>query len=197
VDYLLDAVGKRELFSLLRMEPEKFWHTLLFRDRYNHLGILARIPPELQDTLTQRPGTLTQVRAPSPPRPSPLPLMQGVAITLSVHTNNASICKRFPPELQDTLTQHLSLPENFYAVLPTMPVTDMQSIRINPSKHNNNRCHPDACHPSCRTHSRSAGTSCRFARFAQPFSLHVLQAILAMMTVMRCRSVTHRTCIRS
>ena len=61
VDYLLDAVGKRDLFSLLRLEPERFWHSLLFRDRYNYLGILAHIPPQLQESLTQHPGALTQV----------------------------------------------------------------------------------------------------------------------------------------
>lgn len=61
VDYLLDAVGKRELFSLLRMEPERFWHSLLFRDRYNYFGILADIPAQLQESLTQHPGALTQV----------------------------------------------------------------------------------------------------------------------------------------
>ena len=43
------------------MDPERFWHALLFRDRYNHLGILAAIPPELQETLSQNPGALTQV----------------------------------------------------------------------------------------------------------------------------------------
>lgn len=62
VDYLLDAVGKRDLFSLLRLEPERFWHSLLFRDRYNYLGILADIPQQLQDSLTQHPGALTQAR---------------------------------------------------------------------------------------------------------------------------------------
>lgn len=63
MDYLLDAVGKRELFSLLRMEPERFWHSLLFRDRYNYFGILADIPAQLQDSLTQHPGALTQVHS--------------------------------------------------------------------------------------------------------------------------------------
>lgn len=66
VDYLLDAVGKRDLFSLLRMEPERFWHSLLFRDRYNYFGILADIPAQLQDSLTQHPGALTQVCSPPP-----------------------------------------------------------------------------------------------------------------------------------
>ena len=61
VDYLLEAVGKRELFALLRLEPEKWWHGLLFRDRYNMLGIAASIPQAVQDSLSQHPGALTQV----------------------------------------------------------------------------------------------------------------------------------------
>lgn len=61
VDYLLEAVSKRELFGLLRLEPDKWWHSLLFRDRYNMLGILAVIPPALQESLSQHPGALTQV----------------------------------------------------------------------------------------------------------------------------------------
>ena len=44
VDYLLEAVSKRELFGLLKLEPEKWWHSLLFRDRYNMLGIAASHP---------------------------------------------------------------------------------------------------------------------------------------------------------
>ena len=61
VDYLLEAVSKRELFGLLRLEPEKWWHGLLFRDRYNMLGIAATIPQALQYSLSQHPGALTQV----------------------------------------------------------------------------------------------------------------------------------------
>lgn len=61
VDYLLEAVGKRELFGLLRLEPEKWWHGLLFRDRYNLLGIAAAVPQAVQDSLSQHPGALTQV----------------------------------------------------------------------------------------------------------------------------------------
>ena len=61
VDYLLEAVAKRELFGLLRLEPEKWWHALLFRDRYNMLGISASIPQPLQDSLSQHPGRLTKV----------------------------------------------------------------------------------------------------------------------------------------
>ena len=64
MDYLLEAVGKRELFGLLRLEPEKWWHGLLFRDRYNMLGIAASIPQALQDSLSQHPGALTQVEFP-------------------------------------------------------------------------------------------------------------------------------------
>ncbi len=66
MDYLLDAVGKRDLFSLLKMDPERFWHSLLFRDRFNYLGILADIPAQLQESLTNHPGALTQVSSPSP-----------------------------------------------------------------------------------------------------------------------------------
>ena len=61
MDYLLEAVAKRELFGLLRLEPEKWWHALLFRDRYNMLGISATIAQTLQESLSQHPGALTQV----------------------------------------------------------------------------------------------------------------------------------------
>lgn len=31
VDYLLDALRRRELFLWLELQPATFWHTLLFR----------------------------------------------------------------------------------------------------------------------------------------------------------------------
>lgn len=60
VDYLLDALRRRELFMWLELQPATFWHTLLFRDWYNFLGIQAALPAELRDQLTQAPGTLSQ-----------------------------------------------------------------------------------------------------------------------------------------
>lgn len=65
MDYLLEAVRKRDLFQWLRLESEAFWHALLFRDRYNYLGIAAAVPPAVHDSLSQHPGALTQVPAAS------------------------------------------------------------------------------------------------------------------------------------
>jgi hypothetical protein len=62
VDYLLEAVTRRELFQWLRLEPDAFWHGLLWRDGFNHLGIAAAVPAALREALTQQPGALTQVR---------------------------------------------------------------------------------------------------------------------------------------
>ena len=63
VDYLLEAVRGRELFTWVRLEPEAWWHALLLRDRYNLLGLAARLPAAAHDALSQHPGALTQVRA--------------------------------------------------------------------------------------------------------------------------------------
>ncbi|KAK9824549.1 hypothetical protein WJX72_011249 [[Myrmecia] bisecta] len=60
VDYLLDALKRRELFQWLDLAPETFWHTLLFRDHYNFLGIKAQVTRELQEQLATAPGALTQ-----------------------------------------------------------------------------------------------------------------------------------------
>ena len=61
VDYLLEAVRGRELYGWVRLESEAWWHALLLRDRYNFLGLAARLPPAAHDALSQRPGALTQV----------------------------------------------------------------------------------------------------------------------------------------
>ncbi|GAB4815178.1 hypothetical protein N2152v2_002224 [Parachlorella kessleri] len=60
IDYILETVAKRELFQWLSLTPIKFWHALLFRDRYNYLGLLASVPHELVASLEQKPGALTQ-----------------------------------------------------------------------------------------------------------------------------------------
>lgn len=33
-DYILDTLAKRELFQWLSLTPAKFWHTLLWKDRW-------------------------------------------------------------------------------------------------------------------------------------------------------------------
>ncbi|KAL4450230.1 hypothetical protein ABPG77_010899 [Micractinium sp. CCAP 211/92] len=58
-DYLLDTLAKRELFQWLNLTPDRFWHTLMHRDRYNYLGILAEVPAALHEALVQTPGRLT------------------------------------------------------------------------------------------------------------------------------------------
>jgi len=51
-DYVLETLGKRELFQHLDLTPIKFWHTLLFIDRYNYLGVEASLPVAVTQTLT-------------------------------------------------------------------------------------------------------------------------------------------------
>jgi hypothetical protein len=70
VDYLLEALKRRELFQWLTLAPAGFLHTLLFRDRFNFLGVAARLPARLLDALSLRPGALTQARR--PPARAPL-----------------------------------------------------------------------------------------------------------------------------
>jgi hypothetical protein len=44
VAYLLETLAKRELFKWVELIPEKWWHTLLFRDTHNWGGLLAVAP---------------------------------------------------------------------------------------------------------------------------------------------------------
>ena len=71
VDYLLDALRRRELFTWLQLSPRQFWHTLLLRDRHNYFGIRAHLPEALGEQLRNAPGALTQVGGP-PLLPPPL-----------------------------------------------------------------------------------------------------------------------------
>ena len=61
MDYLLEALKRRELFSWLHLAPLTFWHALLLRDRFNFLGLVAPVPDALKQQLSQQPGALTQV----------------------------------------------------------------------------------------------------------------------------------------
>ena len=82
VDYLLAALRGRELFTFLVCKPRTFWHTLLFRDRYNYLGIEAAVPEVVMQNLLNNPGALNQASAhlaggavhPAGPRLLPRPL---------------------------------------------------------------------------------------------------------------------------
>jgi Domain of unknown function (DUF1744) len=66
VDYLLEALKRRELFGWLRLDPSRAWHGLLFRDRHNWAGISAPLDPELRTRLATQPGALSQVGRPAP-----------------------------------------------------------------------------------------------------------------------------------
>jgi len=63
VDYALAALRRRSdgaaLFGLLQLTPARWWHALLFRDRYNYLGLRATLPETVEATLAT-PGALTQ-----------------------------------------------------------------------------------------------------------------------------------------
>jgi hypothetical protein len=41
VTYLTQALQRRELFAWLQLQPQVWWHTLLFRDAYNWGGMAA------------------------------------------------------------------------------------------------------------------------------------------------------------
>lgn len=58
-DYILDTLRKRELFQWLSLSPIKAWHTLLFYDRFNYLGLKAPLPAEMAAMMSQNPGSLT------------------------------------------------------------------------------------------------------------------------------------------
>ena len=58
VDYILETLSKRELFQHLSLAPARFWHTLLFADRYNYIGVEASLPTELSQTLIEQRGEL-------------------------------------------------------------------------------------------------------------------------------------------
>lgn len=62
IDYLLEALKRRELFGWLRLDPRAAWHGLLFRDRHNWAGIAAPLNPELRTHLATTPGALSQVK---------------------------------------------------------------------------------------------------------------------------------------
>lgn len=57
-DYVLETLRKKELFQWLGLAPSKAWHTLLFADRYNYLGLVAPLPAEIAATMSQAPGQL-------------------------------------------------------------------------------------------------------------------------------------------
>ncbi len=61
MDYLLEALRRRELFAWLRLEPRAAWHALLFRDRFNWQGLSAPLAPALRTQLASQPGALSQV----------------------------------------------------------------------------------------------------------------------------------------
>lgn len=50
-DFLLEVLRKEELFLWLGLVPSVFWHSLLFRDRFNYLGIKAELPEGVQQCL--------------------------------------------------------------------------------------------------------------------------------------------------
>lgn len=58
-DYILETVRKKDLFQWLSLAPCKAWHTLLFYDKYNYLGVQAPLPAEMVEALSQHPGSLT------------------------------------------------------------------------------------------------------------------------------------------
>ncbi|KAG1663133.1 hypothetical protein FOA52_000655 [Chlamydomonas sp. UWO 241] len=49
IEYLLEALRRRELFHWLHLEPVRWWHALLFRDQYNYCGVEAAVPTGLVD----------------------------------------------------------------------------------------------------------------------------------------------------
>lgn len=42
-EYLLKTLQSRELFEWIELEPQRYWHSLLFMDQYNYGGIQAKL----------------------------------------------------------------------------------------------------------------------------------------------------------
>ena len=59
VDYVLETLRRKELFQWLALSPSRAWHTLLFADRYNYLGLVAPLPEDLVTAMSQRPGDIS------------------------------------------------------------------------------------------------------------------------------------------
>lgn len=57
-DYVLETLRKREIFQWLALSPSRAWHTLLFADRFNYLGLSAALPGQLATSMSQNPGDL-------------------------------------------------------------------------------------------------------------------------------------------
>lgn len=47
--YLLEALKRRELFSWIELVPQKWWHSLLYRDPHNWGGLEASVSPDIMD----------------------------------------------------------------------------------------------------------------------------------------------------
>uniref|UniRef100_A0A1D2A3C0 DNA polymerase epsilon catalytic subunit n=1 Tax=Auxenochlorella protothecoides TaxID=3075 RepID=A0A1D2A3C0_AUXPR len=61
IDYILETLGKRELLQYLSFTPTRMWHALLYKDRYDYIGIAARVPAVFMDALGQT-GSLAEAR---------------------------------------------------------------------------------------------------------------------------------------
>lgn len=59
-DYVLGTLRKRELFQWMSLVPSRAWHTLLFADRYNYLGVVAQLPEAVAVAMSQAPGSLVE-----------------------------------------------------------------------------------------------------------------------------------------
>lgn len=57
-DFLLGTLRKRQLFQWVSLLPVKAWHTLLFADRYNYIGIAADLPDSITMVMSQNPGAM-------------------------------------------------------------------------------------------------------------------------------------------
>lgn len=58
VDYVLSTLRKRELLQWLDLSPNKWWHTILFSDKFNYVGVAARVPEEIKAVMAEGPGKL-------------------------------------------------------------------------------------------------------------------------------------------
>eukprot|EP01018_Ginkgo_biloba_P017404 Gb_06608 [translate_table: standard] len=51
-EYLVKTLQNRDLFEWIELEPQRFWHSLLFMDQYNYGGIQAKAVPGTENLET-------------------------------------------------------------------------------------------------------------------------------------------------
>lgn len=51
VDHVLETLRRREILQYINFVPGRVWHALLFRNRYDYVGVAADVPPDVLQAL--------------------------------------------------------------------------------------------------------------------------------------------------